>query len=236
MQSTKSVLPLYQRRVGGDIASKLNVYWKIKDFVEKNKDSKITIARGDCKQLKSVQPITNTKDYEPYVDSTTDNIFEHHILLKACKRLHTDEDREKLHNIKQDIFVNKISVDGLVKKYGFRYTDDITSSPSNTAFLNNTCKNVSSRIKEMETRTSEYECGGLMARNPASYVSCLTLVTRRMCESEYECGERLICREYTVIDNHSFNVSFQYDLVEIVDGALLLKKCQGWEASSITIR
>ena len=38
--------------------------------------------------------------------------------------------------------------------------------------------------------------------------------------SEYECGERLICREYTVIDNHSFNVSFQYDLVEIVDGAI----------------
>ena len=168
-----------------------SVYWKIKDFVEKSKDSKITIARGDCKQLKSVQPITNTKDYEPYVDSTTDNIFEHHILLKACKRQHTDEDREKLHNIKQDIFVNKISVNGLVKKYGFRYTDDITSNPSNTAFLNNTYKNVSSKIREMETRTSEYEC-----------------------------GERLICREYTVIDNHSFIVSFQYDLVEIVDGAI----------------
>ncbi len=28
MQSTKSVLPLYQRRVGGDIASKLNVLEK----------------------------------------------------------------------------------------------------------------------------------------------------------------------------------------------------------------
>ena len=184
-----------------------SVYWKIKDFVEKNKDSKNTIARGDCKQFKSVQPITNTKDYEPYVDSTTDNIFEHHILLKACKRLRTDEDREKLHNIKQDIFVNQISVDGLVKKYGFRYTDDITSSPSNMAFLNNTCKNILSKIREMETRTSEYEC-----------------------------GERLICREYTVIQNHIFNVSFQYDIVEVVDGALLLKKCQGWEASSITIR
>ena len=63
-----------------------SVYWKIKDFVEKSKDSKITIARGDCKQLKSVQPITNTKDYEPYVDSTTDNIFEHHILLMRIER------------------------------------------------------------------------------------------------------------------------------------------------------
>ena len=89
---------------------------KFKDFVEKDKDNKVIMARGDCTQLKSAQPI----DYEPYVESTTDNIFEHHILLKACQRLHTDADREKLHNIKQDIFLNKISVDGLVEKYGFR--------------------------------------------------------------------------------------------------------------------
>ena len=26
--------------------------------------------------------------------------------------------------------------------------------------------------------------------------------------SEYECGERLICREYIVIDNHISNASF----------------------------
>ena len=174
--------------------SGLSVYWKIKRFVEKNKDSKIIVATGDCKQRKSVQPISNTKDYEPYVDSIIDNIFEHHILLKVCKRLHTNEDRDKLHNIKNDIFVNKISVDGLVKKYGFRYTDDITSSPFNIAFLNNTCKNVSSKIREMENRTSEYEI-----------------------------GERLICREYTTVDKHVFNVNFQYDIVKILDGALLLK-------------
>ena len=41
--------------------------------------------------------------------------------------------------------------------------------------------------------------------------------------SEYECGERLICREYTAVDNLIFNVNFQYDIVKILDGALLLK-------------
>ena len=172
----------------------LSVYWKIKRFVEQNKDSKIIVATGDCKQLKSVQPISNTKDYEPYVDSIIDNIFEHHILLQVCKRLHTDKDRDKLHNIKHDIFVYKISVDGLVQKYGFKYTDDITSSPFNIACLNNTCKNVPSKIREMENRTSEYEC-----------------------------GERLICREYTTVEKHVFNVNFQYDIVKILDGAVLLK-------------
>ena len=101
-----------------------------------------------------------------------DSIFEHHILLKVCKRLHTDEDRDKLHNIKHDIVVKKLPVDGLVKKR-FRDTDDITSSPFNIAFLNNTCKNESSTIAEIENRTSEYEG-----------------------------GERLICREYTTVDQH----------------------------------
>ena len=73
-------------------------------------------------------------------------------------------------------------------------TDDITSNPVNIAFLSNTCKNVSSKIRDMENRTNEYEC-----------------------------GELLICREYTTFDNHVFNVNFRYDIVVILDGALLLK-------------
>lgn len=32
--------------------SKLNVYWRIKQFVEQNKQDKIIIATGDCKQLR----------------------------------------------------------------------------------------------------------------------------------------------------------------------------------------
>ena len=84
--------------------SGLNVYWKIEIFVEDNKGKKIIIATGDTKQLKAVQELTNTKDYETYVDEIIDNIFEYNILLKECKRLNTQEDKDKLFNIKQDIF------------------------------------------------------------------------------------------------------------------------------------
>ena len=174
--------------------SNLNVYWRIKQFVEHNKRDKIIIATGNCKQLKSIQPITNTQDYETYVDGVIDHIFEYNILLKECKRLKSQEDRDKLYNIKHDIFVNKLSVHELVKKYGFKYTDDITSSGFNIAFLNNTCKNVSSEIRKKENRVGEYEC-----------------------------GERLICREYTKINHEVFNVNFQYDIVKILKGQLLLK-------------
>ena len=37
-----------------------------------------------------------------YVDNIINNIFPNSILLKECKRLHTQEDKEKLSNIKYD--------------------------------------------------------------------------------------------------------------------------------------
>ena len=68
-------------------------------------------------------------------------------MLKGCKRLKSQEDTDKLYNIKHDIFVKKnISVDDLIEKY-FRCTDDITSLGFNIAFLKCTCKNVSGRTK-----------------------------------------------------------------------------------------
>ena len=81
----------------------LNIYWRIKQFVEQNKHNKIIIATGDTKQLKPVQEITNTRDYELYTDNILDNIFEYNILLKECKRLNTQKDKDKLRNIKTDI-------------------------------------------------------------------------------------------------------------------------------------
>ena len=79
----------------------------------------------------------------------------------------------------------KISVDQLIRQY-FRYTDDITSFGFNIAFSNNTCENASSEIRKKE---------------------------RTVCE--YECGERLICREYTKIHDDVVHVNFPYDIVKI---------------------
>ena len=79
--------------------SKLNTYWRIKQFVEQNKHNKIIIATGDTKQLKPVQEITNTRHYGLYTGIIIDNIIEYHILIKECKQ----EDKDKLRNIKTDI-------------------------------------------------------------------------------------------------------------------------------------
>ena len=66
----------------------------------------------------------------------------------------------------------------------------------NIAFLNNTCNIVSSEIRKKENRVCEYEC-----------------------------RERLVCRKYTKIQD-VFNVNFQYYVVRILEGKMLLKNIQ----------
>ena len=185
--------------------SSRNTYWRMKQFVEENKGKKIIIATGDAKQLKPVQELTNTKDHEEYTNDIINDIFEYNINLKICKRLHSQEDRDKLINIKKDIFENKLSVKEITEKY-FSYTDCITSSPNNIAFLNDTCKNVSNEIRKLENRDGEY---------------CV--------------GEFLICREYTKTDTSIFNVNFKYKIVHFDSEVVTLKNVKTEILQSIHI-
>jgi hypothetical protein len=148
--------------------SNLSTYWRIKQFVEQNKHNKIIIATGNTKQLKPIQPLTNIQDYETYADQIIDNIFKNNILLKICKKLERQEDKDKLSNIKEDIFINNIIYKKFINKY-FQYINNISGSKNNIAYLNDTCKNVSSTIRKLENR-----------------------------KYKYEIGEFLICKEYTV--------------------------------------
>eukprot|EP00438_Fugacium_kawagutii_P018169 Skav234138 [mRNA] locus=scaffold1519:11582:14900:- [translate_table: standard] len=186
--------------------SSLSTYWRIKQFVEQNKHNKIIIATGDAKQLRPVQELTNTQNHEDYTNTIIENIFEYRINLKECKRLHTQEDKEKLYNIKKDIFENKLSTKKIIEKY-FSYTDNITASPNNIAFLNDTCKNVSREIRKLENR-----------------------------KNEYEIGEYLICREYTKTPASVFNVNFKYKIVHIgSDGIITLKNVKTEILQSLNI-
>ena len=62
-----------------------------------------------------MQEITKTQDYEFYTDNIIDTIFTQNIILKECKRLNTQEDKDKLKNIKSDIFVNKFPIKTIVE-------------------------------------------------------------------------------------------------------------------------
>ena len=109
-------------------------YWRIEQFVEENEGKKIIIATSDIKQLKPVQELTNTKDHAEHTNDIINGIVENNINLKIRKGLHTQEDRDKLINIKNDIFEKKLSAKKIIEKY-ISYTDSITSSPINIAFF-----------------------------------------------------------------------------------------------------
>ena len=102
--------------------------------------------------------------------------------------------------------MNKLPTKEIIKKYHFRYTDDIASSKYNIAFLNNTCKNVSNQIRKLEHR-----------------------------KYEYEKDEVLICREYTKIKNNVFNVNFKYKIVKILGELLWLQNVKTGEVQFIYI-
>ena len=115
-------------------------------------------------------------------------------MLKECKRLSNTDDKIKLKNIYNDIFIYKLPIKTIIGKY-FTYTTDISGSKNNIAFLNTTCKNVSNEIRKLENR-----------------------------KDEYEVAEFLICREYTTTKTSVFNVSFKYKIVHIgSDGIFTLK-------------
>ena len=65
------------------------------DFCKNNPD-KIVLATGDTKQLKNPERVSNTISFEKYADHCIDLIFKNNIMLYECKRLKTEEDRNKL--------------------------------------------------------------------------------------------------------------------------------------------
>ena len=87
----------------------------MRKFVEKNRD-KIIIGTGDALQLKPIQELSNIKDYNTYADEIIDDIFDFKIHLKISKRLNSGDDRDKIHEIKHDIFANKLSFKKVIDK------------------------------------------------------------------------------------------------------------------------
>ena len=94
----------------------LSVLNKIREFTLNNPD-KIIIATGDARQMKPIVDITNTQKHEDYANQCLSVIFKYTIDLKICKRLKSEEDKQKLSDIYNDIFVNKLSIIKIMNKY-----------------------------------------------------------------------------------------------------------------------
>ena len=70
-------------------------------------------------------------------------------MLHECKRLKSDEDRQKLHDIRKMLLTDKEPILNVIEKH-FGWSEGIEISENNIAFTNHTCKKVSKKIKNMK--------------------------------------------------------------------------------------
>ena len=169
----------------------LRVLNTIREFVENN-PKLVVVATGDGKQLKPVNELTNTQEHETYANNCINHIFKHNIFLKECQRLNTQEDKETLNKIYEDIFTNNIKASELILKY-FGYTTVISENENNVAYLNDTCKEVSNETRRLPNR-----------------------------KGEYEKGEVMICRQCLKIPGQKFQVNFRYKILDVRDNVVSL--------------
>ena len=171
----------------------------------KNNPDKIVLATGDTKQLKNPESVSNVIAFEKYADHCIDLIFEKNIMLYECKRLKTEEDRQKLRDVKRMIFEG-IPFKEIIDKY-FKWTEKIEMYENNIAYTNNTCKMVSSKIREMKNITEEYVI-----------------------------GEEVICRKYIKNKGTKFNVNFRFRISNIVGDIVVLQNVATNEKQNIELK
>ena len=163
--------------------SNIYIYNKIREFVKNNPD-KIIIGAGDTKQLQPINDLTNTQPHDQYADQCIDKIFKYSIYLKISKRVSDDEQRKKLEDAYNDMWINEMPVDKWVEKHA-RYTSEINPHYMNIAYTNIRCKSVSDEVRRKLGKK------GL-----------------------YEVGEEMICRLYLKTDEGAkFNANIRYKIL-----------------------
>ena len=167
--------------------------------------NKIVIATGDTSQLQPNNALTDQGNYANYADDCINQIFQYEIYLKENKRLKSDEDKEKLKQIKADVFNKEIPLIDTITKY-FKFTTSVTQSENNIAYMNDTCKEVAKHIRKLQNK-----------------------------DSEYEVGEVLICRDYFKMKVDTFNVNFENEIVSVCDKYLGLKSICNQEIVTVPL-
>ena len=162
--------------------SNVRMLARIRKFSLDNPE-KIIVATGDTSQLPPILPYSNTKDYVTYADECINNIFPYEIYLKENKRLKTQEDKDKLERIYNDIFNINIEPEITIKKY-FKHTKSLTTSNKSISDMNDTAEIVSKHTRKHLNKTDEYEI-----------------------------GEVLVCRQYLNCKLGKFNVNFEYKII-----------------------
>ena len=184
--------------------SNIYIHNKIREFVKNNPD-KIIIGAGDTKQLPPINDLTNTQPHDQYADQCKDKIFKYSIYLKISKRVSDDEQRKKLEDAYNDMWINKMPVDKWVEKHA-RYTSEINPQHMNIVYTNIRCKSVSDEVRKKLGKK------GL-----------------------YEVGEEMICRLYLKTDEGAkFNANIRYKILCINSWGITIENIKDKKKYTLT--
>jgi hypothetical protein len=93
---------------------------KIDVFMKKNLTKKY-FATGDIDQLQPIDiEVNNIPNLREYQQSCINQMFPNQIELKISKRLKTEKDRNKMKNLKKEIFENPKNIIKILEKYKFK--------------------------------------------------------------------------------------------------------------------
>jgi len=172
---------------------------QIDNFMKQYKEKKF-IATGDTDQLEPIQmQINNVQDQKKYLNSCIAIMFPDQFTLKVNKRLKSEEDRQKLINLKSEIFDTSNNVIELLKKYGFKTIDKIweVKTLDNIAFFNFRCQQVNNRLhKTMVVKPTQ---------------------TIMIDKNEYYQGLHLICKSHYKMKTGKLFRNFKYEIMNITD-------------------
>ena len=184
--------------------SNIYIYNKIREFVKNNPD-KIIIGAGDTKQLQPINDLTNTQPHDIHADMCIDKVFKYSIYLKISKRVSDDEQRKKLEDAYNDMWINEMPVDKWVEKHA-RYTSEINPHHMNIAYTNIRCKSVSDEVRKKLGKK------GL-----------------------YEVGEEMICRLYLKTDDGAkFNANIRYKILCIKSSGIIIENIKDKKKYTLT--
>ena len=195
----------------------------------------IITATGDSDQNEPFDYIPNNiKDIDIYLNDCINIMFKDQIYLKINKRCKTEEDKQKIYQLKEDIFNPNLKLIDIFKKYNFNliYEDnDNVNKYNNVKTIKNICY-----FNKRSSEVDKYVHNNLITI-PNNYILINNI--------KYWKGMILICREHFIskrkqneikkdyIDDkegykylHNFRLykNYNYIIDDIKDNKILLKE------------
>ena len=168
-------------------------------FIVQHENNIKFIATGDSDQLIPFSNVgyNSVKDLNMYIKNTIDLLFPNQIEIKIIKRFDNEDDKNKMVNIKNDIFNSSLNIIEIASKYNIKTIDDF--------FNFNTTKNLS-YFKKRSDDINQFVHENLIDQ-PDNAIEIDNV--------KYWTGLEIVCKEYFKNKISTLHVNYTYVIEEI---------------------